>query len=49
MADVIEVRYVRDYTVWVRFDDGVEGEVDIHARSRVLCLSRSETSKPSSE
>lgn len=32
MSDVIEVRYVRDYTVWLRFEDGTEGEVDI-ARS----------------
>ena len=29
MTDVIEVRYVRDYTVWLRFDDGTQGEVDI--------------------
>jgi hypothetical protein len=29
MSDVIEVRYVRDYTVWIRFEDGTEGEVDI--------------------
>ena len=29
MADVIEVRYIRDYTLWIRFDDGTEGEVDI--------------------
>lgn len=29
MNDVIEVRYVRNYTVWVRFQDGTSGEVDI--------------------
>jgi len=29
MPDVIEVRYVRDYTVWIKFDDGVQGDVDI--------------------
>jgi hypothetical protein len=29
MPDVIEVRYVRDYTVWVKFEDGVQGDVDI--------------------
>lgn len=29
MNDVVEVRYVRDYTVWVRFQDGTSGEVDI--------------------
>jgi len=29
MADVIEVRYVRNHTLWLRFDDGTQGEVDI--------------------
>lgn len=29
MNDVVEVRYVRDYTVWLRFQDGTSGEVDI--------------------
>ena len=29
MNDVVEVRYVRDYTLWVRFQDGTAGEVDI--------------------
>ena len=29
MNDVIDVRYVRDYTVWLRFQDGTTGEVDI--------------------
>lgn len=29
MADVINVRYLRDYTVWLEFDDGTQGEVDI--------------------
>lgn len=29
MNDVVEVRYVRDYTVWLRFQDGTTGEVDI--------------------
>jgi hypothetical protein len=29
MNDVVEVRYVRDYTVWLRFQDGACGEVDI--------------------
>lgn len=29
MADIIEVRYARGYTVWIKFDDGTEGEVDI--------------------
>ncbi len=26
---VIEARHVRDYVVWLRFNDGVEGEVDL--------------------
>ena len=26
---VVEARYVRDYTVWLRFEDGVEGEADL--------------------
>jgi hypothetical protein len=26
---VVEARYVRGYTVWLRFDDGVEGELDL--------------------
>jgi Protein of unknown function (DUF2442) len=26
---VAEARYVRDYTVWLRFNDGTSGEVDL--------------------
>ena len=26
---VTEARYVRDYIIWVRFQDGSEGEVDL--------------------
>jgi hypothetical protein len=26
---VVEARYVRDYVVWLRFNDGVSGEVDL--------------------
>jgi hypothetical protein len=29
MNDVVEVRYVREYVLWVRFQDGTCGEVDI--------------------
>jgi hypothetical protein len=29
MNDVVEVRYAHDYTVWLRFQDGTCGEVDI--------------------
>jgi len=31
LIDVVEVRYVRDYTVWVKFEDGTAGEVDLTA------------------
>ena len=29
MVDVVEARYLRDYVVWLKFEDGVEGEVDL--------------------
>jgi len=29
MFDVVETRYVREYVLWVRFEDGCEGEVDL--------------------
>lgn len=29
MVDVVEARYVRAFTVWLRFDDGTVGEVDL--------------------
>jgi hypothetical protein len=29
LVDVVEVRHVRDYTVWVKFEDGTSGEVDL--------------------
>jgi hypothetical protein len=29
MVRVTDARYVRDYVIWVRFADGVEGEVDL--------------------
>ena len=29
MVDVVEARYVRDHTVWLKFEDGEEGEVDL--------------------
>jgi len=31
MLDVVEVRHLHDYVLWVRFDDGTEGEVDLRA------------------
>lgn len=29
MVRVTDARHVRDYVIWVRFADGVEGEVDL--------------------
>jgi len=29
MNDVIEVRYVRDHILWLRFQDGTAGEIDL--------------------
>lgn len=34
MNDVVEVRYVREYIVWLRFQDGTSGEVDIQPSFR---------------
>ena len=31
MVDVVEAKYVRDYTIWLKFEDGVSGEVDLAA------------------
>ena len=28
---VVEARYVRDYVVWLKFNDGAAGEVDLSA------------------
>ena len=28
---VVEVKYVRDYVIWVKFNDGIDGEVDLSA------------------
>ena len=28
---VVEARYLQGYTIWVRFNDGAEGEVDLEA------------------
>jgi hypothetical protein len=32
--DVVDVRYVREYVVWLRFQDGTSGEVDIQPSSK---------------
>ena len=29
LPQIIEARYVTGHTVWMRFDDGAEGEVDL--------------------
>ncbi len=29
LIDVVEARYVRDFTIWLKFEDGTEGEVDL--------------------
>jgi hypothetical protein len=29
LIDVIEAKYVRDFTIWVKFEDGSEGEIDL--------------------
>jgi hypothetical protein len=28
---VTEAKYLRDYVIWLRFNDGAEGEVDLEA------------------
>ena len=28
---VTHVKYVRDYVIWVKFNDGIDGEVDLSA------------------
>ena len=32
MYTLVEARYVRDYIIWLRFDDGAAGEVDLSDR-----------------
>jgi hypothetical protein len=38
MPRLVEARYVRDFVIWIRFNDGIEGEVDLagklHPRDR---------------
>ena len=29
MIDLVEARYLHDYTVWLKFEDGTAGEVDL--------------------
>lgn len=28
---VVEAKYMRDYVIWVKFNDGIDGEVDLSA------------------
>ncbi len=34
LISVVEARHVHTYVVWLRFSDGVTGEVDLRARLR---------------
>ena len=34
MVDVIEARYIRGHRVWLKFEDGVEGEIDLSGELR---------------
>ncbi|HSP33884.1 MAG TPA: DUF2442 domain-containing protein [Thermoanaerobaculia bacterium] len=34
MVDVIDVRYVRGYVLWLKFEDGSDGEVDLSSSLR---------------
>jgi len=31
MLDIVEVRHLHDYVLWLRFEDGTEGAVDLRA------------------
>ncbi len=34
MLDVVDVRYVRGYVLWLKFEDGSEGEIDLTSSLR---------------
>jgi hypothetical protein len=34
LVDVVAVRHVRDYVVWLKFENGSEGEVDLRGSLR---------------
>lgn len=34
LVDVVEARHVRDYVVWIMFEDGTAGEVDLESSLR---------------
>ena len=27
--ELVDAKYIKDFIVWVRFDDGVQGEIDL--------------------
>jgi len=31
LTRIVEARYVSDFTIWLRFSDGVEGDVDLRS------------------
>ena len=35
---VMEAEYLHDYVIWVRFNDGTEGEVDLQGKWKVEYL-----------
>ena len=35
---VTEAKYLRDYLIWLRFNDGAEGEIDLVAEIEGGCL-----------
>lgn len=34
MVDIVAVRHIREYVVWIQFEDGIEGEVDLRQSLR---------------
>ncbi len=45
MIGVVEARYVKDYTVWLRFSDGLAGEVDLRDEKMGAKIRDAEMSK----
>ena len=38
MFDIVDASYASEYTVWLRFEDGTQGEVDLSAELYGLVL-----------
>jgi hypothetical protein len=34
MVDVVEVKHIRDHILWLRFEDGTEGEINLAGELR---------------